>query len=239
MELFFHTYFTETKLLWKCLCLPVRNGSGKFGGRNYTTVVICDPSYLICFVCNMSDVLCVHDASITSGRNRGTAAEADAVREQQLKRTQLGLRSVWPRETSAHQRHYRTRLLVCQSRGLCQTHADMVKEVRPQMHNYVCSEERTVVCHAVLTQTEVRAPLTSVLWRAVGAGVTGNLIQAYTDPGRSYLIADSIRWNEFTSKSIHPRMNFTSGFDPSPWKRSDFQGTSVPHDGITGCHEGV
>jgi len=27
--------------------------------------------------------------------------------------------------------------------------------------NYVCSEERTVVCHALLTRTEVRAPLIS------------------------------------------------------------------------------
>jgi len=57
----------------------VCNGSGKFGGWNYTTVVTCDPSYLICFVCNMSDVLCVHDALITSGCSRGTAVEEDAI----------------------------------------------------------------------------------------------------------------------------------------------------------------
>jgi len=41
------------------------------------------------------------------------------------------------------------------------THADVVKEARPQKHTYVCSEERTVVCHTVLMQTEVRAPQTS------------------------------------------------------------------------------
>ena len=52
---------------------------------------------------------------------------------------------------SARQRHYCTRLLEHQSRGLCQTCADVVKEVRPQRHNYVCSKERTVVCRAVLT----------------------------------------------------------------------------------------
>ena len=32
---------------------------------------------------------------------------------------------------------------------------------RPQKHNYVCSEERTVVRRAVLTRMEVRIPLTS------------------------------------------------------------------------------
>jgi len=48
---------------------------------------------------------------------------------------------------------------VHQGRGLCQTHVDMAKEVRPQKHTvymYVCSKERIVVRHAVLTSTEVR-----------------------------------------------------------------------------------
>jgi len=36
-----------------------------------------------------------------------------------------------------------------------QTHADVVEEVRSRKHNYVCSEERTVVHCAVLTQMEV------------------------------------------------------------------------------------
>ena len=49
--------------------------------------------------------------------------------------------------------------------------ANVVKEVRPQKHNYVCSEDRTVVCCTVLTQTEVRAPPTSAPWRAAGAGL--------------------------------------------------------------------
>ena len=49
---------------------------------------------------------------ITGWCQRGTAAaEADAVEEQQLKRMQSGHSSVWPRETSAHQRHYCTGLL--------------------------------------------------------------------------------------------------------------------------------
>ena len=51
-----------------------------------------------------------------------------------------------------------------------QTHTDVIKEVRQQEHNYVCSKERTVVRCAVLTQTEVRAPSTSVLQRVAGAG---------------------------------------------------------------------
>jgi len=51
-------------------------------------------------------------------------------------------------------------LLVHQSRGLCtvcRTHADVVKEARPQKHTYICNEERIVVCHTVLMRTEVRA----------------------------------------------------------------------------------
>ena len=62
--------------------------------------------------------------------------------------------------------------------------------------------------------------------------VTGNPIRA----DRTYQLADSIRRNESASK-IDPPPNFTSGFDPSPRKRSDFS-TSVLYDGITGCHEG-
>ena len=50
-----------------------------------------------------------------------------------------------------------------QSRGQHQTHADVVKEVRSQKHNYVCSEERTLVHRGVLTRMELRAPPTSAL----------------------------------------------------------------------------
>jgi len=64
--------------------------------------------------------------------------------------------NVWSCGTSAWQRHYHIRLLVCQSMGLRWTHADVVKEVRPLKHTYVCSEERPVVCSALLTRTEVR-----------------------------------------------------------------------------------
>ena len=60
-------------------------------------------------------------------------------------------------------------LLVCQSRGLHQTHADVVKEVRPQKHACVCSEGRTVMCLTVLMQIEVRTPPTTPPWRAEGA----------------------------------------------------------------------
>jgi len=108
---------------------------------------------------------------ITSGRTWGAAGwrgSSQGLGKQQLKWTQSGRSLVWPCKSSACQRHRRTRLLVCQCRGLNQTRADVVKEMRPQN---VCSEERTVVHHAVLMRTEVRAPPTSALWRAAGAGL--------------------------------------------------------------------
>ena len=94
---------------------------------------------------------------------REQQAEADAIR---LKRMQLGSSSNRDAVRCNHARlvltrHYHTKLLVHQSRGLRQTCTDVVKEVRPQKHIYVCSEERTVIHRAVLTQTEVRAPPTS------------------------------------------------------------------------------
>ena len=87
-------------------------------------------------------------AASWSGCNRGTAAEVDAVGEQQLKRTQSGCSLVWPREleSSACQRHYRTRLLVVHSRGLRQTHTDMVEEVRPRKHITVPAAKRELLC---------------------------------------------------------------------------------------------
>ena len=62
------------------------------------------------------------------GANRGAAAEVEALGEQQ---PNLGNSWVWTHETSAHQRHYCTKLLVHQSRELHQTQADVVKETRP------------------------------------------------------------------------------------------------------------
>jgi len=85
---------------------------------------------------------------------------SNTVREQQLEWTQC--------KTNACQRHYCTRRLEHRSRGLCQTHTDVVNKVKPQKHTYVCSEERTVVSRAVLTWAEVRAPLTSAQWRDSG-----------------------------------------------------------------------
>ena len=59
------------------MCLAVCNGSGKFGGRDYSGERdICTHYTLYC--------MCV----LTSGRTRGAAAEEDAVEEQQLKWTQ-------------------------------------------------------------------------------------------------------------------------------------------------------
>jgi len=70
-----------------------------------------------------------------------TNIQPAATWEQQLKRMQSGSSSwertqsgsnwVWSRETSARQRHYHIRLLVCQSMGLRCTHIDVVKQARP------------------------------------------------------------------------------------------------------------
>ena len=69
---------------------------------------------------------------------------------------------VWPHKTSAHQRRYHMRAVGASGYGaytVRRTHADVVKEVRPQKHTYVCSEERSSVVHcALLMQMEVRDP---------------------------------------------------------------------------------
>jgi len=83
------------------VCLCVSNGSGKFGGWDYSSDA--RPFYLSYFVLHVRDNEQTHlrsnswsghnwgEASWSwSGRNRGTAAEADAVGEQQLKRSQWG-----------------------------------------------------------------------------------------------------------------------------------------------------
>ena len=120
---------------------------GSLGGG--TTVVTRDhssdtrPSYLLYFV------LWVHDNH-----------EVDALKEHQLKQTQSGnskLKQMQSGSSSWGGRNWgvvqhRTRLLGHQSRGLLQARADVVKEVRPQKHTYVCSEERSVVRCAVLTR---------------------------------------------------------------------------------------
>jgi len=89
-----------------CVCIR----SEKFGGRNMAVTCNLHTYYTLYCVC-----------MITS----------DTLEEQQLKRMQSDeadtvwsdhVRLVLTRDTS-----YRTR---CQSRGLCQTHTDMVKEVR-------------------------------------------------------------------------------------------------------------
>ena len=105
---------------FKCVCLCVMEVESS-GGR--TTVVTCDLRTYYTLWC-----VCV----ITSRRTRAAAAaQEDAVGEQQLKWIQWGSRRNRGRnrgavqsdqETSAGQRRYCTRLLVRQSRGLCQTH---------------------------------------------------------------------------------------------------------------------
>jgi len=90
-----------------CECVGVLQ---KWGG---TTLVTCDLLFYYTLYCA---------CTMTSKHNRGAADEVDAITEQQMNRTQLGNSWVWPRETSARKRHYRTRVMVCQRRGLRQTH---------------------------------------------------------------------------------------------------------------------
>jgi len=79
--------------------MSVCNGSGKFGGRDYSSDAL--PSYLLYFVLWVRDNRQTHSRSSSwRGRSRGTATEADtigeqqpevgAIGEQQLKRMQLG-----------------------------------------------------------------------------------------------------------------------------------------------------
>ena len=90
-----------------------------------------------------------------AGHNWGAVAEMEQLGN-------WGSSWVWPCKTSACQRQYSRRLLVHQSRGLRWTHANVVNARRrdwPLKHTYVHvrSEERTVMCCAVLMQImEVR-----------------------------------------------------------------------------------
>ena len=74
---------------------------------------------VVVYVCAYYTLYCVR--VITSRHTRLAAAEEDAVREQQLKWTQLGCSLIWSREISARQRPLLHKAR--QSRGLCQTHA--------------------------------------------------------------------------------------------------------------------
>jgi len=63
---------------------------------------------------------------------------------------------------------------------LRQTHNDVVKEVRPQKHNYVCSDEKTVMRRAVLTRSESSSNFCTVKSCSSGARMDWNIGIAYT-----------------------------------------------------------
>ena len=111
---------------------------GEFGGRDYGSDTW--HLYLLYFALHVQDKLKLTHIG-------GQQLKQDAVREQQLERTQSGRSSVGPRETSARPRPYPHKAVgASEYKGrLRQTHTDMVEEVRPRKHNYVCSEERTIV----------------------------------------------------------------------------------------------
>ena len=108
------TAYINTLRFWMSVCLCVTELGSSGGG---TTVVTCNLHTYYTLYCVCDNKRTHLRSSSWRGHNWGTAAEADAVGEQQLEQTQLGCSSVWPHETSARQRHYRTRLLVRQSRG--------------------------------------------------------------------------------------------------------------------------
>ena len=94
----------NTMCVWLCV-MEV----GSLGGRTTLVTHYLRTYYTLCCVCT-----CV----ITSRCSWGSAAEEDVVREQQLKQTQSGSSS----ETNARQRCYYTRLLVCQSVAVADSH---------------------------------------------------------------------------------------------------------------------
>ena len=105
------------KVLNVCVCPYVTEAGSLRGGTTVVTNDLCT-YYTQYYVLRVRDNKQMHFRSSSwSGHNQRTAswngysqgivAEADEVGEQQLKRTQSGHSSVWPCETSTHQRHYR------------------------------------------------------------------------------------------------------------------------------------
>ena len=114
-----------------CQCIKilmsVRNGSGKFGGRDYGREHAAAELKLM-----------QSESRSWSGRNCGAVRSDHA-------------RLLLTRDPTRAQGCWCVRL----GDRVGQTRADVVKEVRPRKHNYVGSEERTVVRRAVLARTEV------------------------------------------------------------------------------------
>ena len=178
-----------------------------FRGLDYSSDT--RPSYL---VLQVHDNKQAHSRSISwSEHNPGAAAEADTIGDQQLKQMQLGCAMVWPHETSARQRHYCTRVLVRQSRGIHQTRADMVKQVRPQKHNYVCSKERTVVCCTesssdLCTMKSCRCRTADIVeWGAVAEASKASELHRWLSKEK---------WSDSDS-IIHPSTSLRSSTSPS------------------------
>ena len=116
-----------------CVCVTEVGSSG--GGTIVVTRDL-DTYYTLYCVCMITSG-CIRraapeeDAVMWTGQIGEQQAEADAVRSDHA-------RLVLARDTSSHTR--------CQSRGLHQTHADVVKEVRPQKHNYMSAAQRELLC---------------------------------------------------------------------------------------------
>jgi len=117
------------------------------------------------------------------------AAKADTIGEQQLIWMQSGSSSWSDRSLSDHARLVFTRDTTAQGcwcvrvRGCAcamQTHADVVKEVRPQKHNYVCRDERTVMRRVVLTRTESSSNFCTAKICSSGDRMDWNIGIAYT-----------------------------------------------------------
>jgi len=126
---------------------------------------------------------------------RTQSGEADTIKEQQAE--VYAVRSDHARLLLARDSRYRSRH---QSRELCLTHTDVVKEVRQQKHNYVWNKERTIMWRAVLTRTEERSPSTSAQRRVAAAGVITDCVRCRLYPKGYLESVDRLEyWNGLNS----------------------------------------
>ena len=111
-------------------------------------------------------------SSSWGGHKWGAVAEVDVIVE--LKWTQMGNNSwVWPRETSACQRHYRIRAVGALEYGATHGTPDSLQMWWRRWHLGsipISAVKRELLCTLLvrcpaLTWTDVRAPQTSALWR--------------------------------------------------------------------------
>ena len=131
-----------------CVCGLVR-ACVNYGSGMSARLVKCDRTIALCTTCAWSQ----------SGRKRGAVAESDAM-EQQLKRTRTGSSWVWPRETSACQRRYRTKA----TRGTPDSCRRGEGDETSEAYQYMSAVKRELSC-APLCERKLRWELLKPLHR--------------------------------------------------------------------------